>query len=225
MTEIVLASNNRKKIAELETLFASVSSNTVKLKTLAEIGYTDEIIENGESFAENSLIKAATPAKLGYIGIADDSGLCVDFLNGAPGIYSARFSGEGANDEKNRKKLLDELKNAPEADRGAHFVCTASVVLPENSPYIIPKEWQISSELSEKLGIPPHRAMVVEGKCFGRILPEERGAGGFGYDSLFWFDEFGRTFAEISGEEKNSVSHRGVAMREFTEKIMKIIRE
>ena len=103
MTEIVLASNNRKKIAELETLLEKCASKTISVKTLRDIGYTDEIVEDGTSFEENSLIKAGTPAKLGYIGIADDSGLCVDFLGGKPGIYSARYSGEGANDERNRK--------------------------------------------------------------------------------------------------------------------------
>ena len=93
MTEIVLASNNRKKIAELETLLEKCASKTISVKTLRDIGYTDEIVEDGTSFEENSLIKAGTPAKLGYIGIADDSGLCVDFLGGKPGIYSARYSG------------------------------------------------------------------------------------------------------------------------------------
>lgn len=224
MTEIVLASNNRKKIAELETLFGNMSSNNVKLKTLSEIGFTDEIVEDGDSFAENSLIKASTPAKLGYIGIADDSGLCVDYLHGEPGIYSARYSGEGADDIKNRAKLLKKLENVPEDERGAEFVCTASVVLPENSEFTIPEEWRISKELSEKTGIPSERAMVVLGKCRGFILAEEHGSGGFGYDSLFYFPEFKATFAEIPGEKKNDVSHRGKAMREFTKKLSEIIK-
>ena len=114
MTEIVLASNNRKKIAELETLLEKCASKAISVKTLRDIGYTDEIVEDGTSFEENSLIKASTPAKLGYIGIADDSGLCVDFLGGKPGIYSARYSGEGANDERNREKLLRELDGVAE---------------------------------------------------------------------------------------------------------------
>ena len=224
MTEIVLASNNRKKIAELETLFGTLSSNTVKLKTLAEIGFTDEIIEDGNSFEENALIKASTPARLGYIGIADDSGLCVDYLEGRPGIFSARYSGEGANDERNRQKLLTELSGVQDKDRGAQFVCTASVVLPENCSFVIPVEWRISAELSSKTKIPAERAMTVRGICRGVILNEEHGNGGFGYDPLFYYPEFGATFAEIPQEKKNEVSHRGLAMREFTEKLMSIIR-
>ena len=224
MTEIVLASNNKKKIAELETLFCSASSNEVKLLSLKEIGFTDDIEENGTTFEENSIIKASVPAGLGYIGIADDSGLAVDFLNGAPGIYSARYSGEGATDESNRKKLLEALKNVPTEQRTAKFVCTASVVLPENCPFTIPEEWRISEELAAKSGIPAERVMVVRGECFGTILTEERGEGGFGYDSLFFYPEFGQTFAEIPQEQKNTVSHRGIAMREFTRRLAEIIK-
>jgi len=223
MTEIVLASNNKKKIAELETLFTSKTSNAVRLLSLKEIGFDGDIDENGTSFEENSLIKASTPAKLGYIGIADDSGLAVDYLDGAPGIYSARYSGEGADDEKNRALLLKNLDGVAAENRGAKFVCTASVVLPENCPFRIPEEWRISEELSAKTGIPADRAMVVRGECFGTILTEERGEGGFGYDSLFYYPQFDATFAEIPQEKKNEVSHRGVAMREFTDKIVKII--
>lgn len=223
MSEIVLASNNRKKIIELETLLEKYASKNVSVKTLREIGYTDEIIEDGDSFEENSLIKASVPAKLGYIGIADDSGLCVDYLDGRPGIYSARYSGEGANDERNCEKLLRELDGVPAECRGAEFVCTASLVLPENSSFIIPSEWRISEELSIKSGISPERAMVVRGICRGVILTEKHGCDGFGYDPLFYFPEFEKTFAEIPQDMKNSVSHRGHAMREFIEKLTKIV--
>ena len=223
MTEIVLSSNNKKKILELETLFAGVSSNQVKLMTLRDINYTDEIEENGTSFEENSLIKASVPASLGYIGIADDSGLAVDYLDGAPGIYSARFSGEGATDEKNRQKLFSELNGVQTEKRTAKFVCTASVVLPENSGLVIPEQYRISKELAEKVGIDSSRAMVVRGECHGIILEEERGEGGFGYDSMFYYPEFDATFAEIPQEKKNLVSHRGIAMREFTKRIAEIL--
>ena len=223
MTNIVLASNNKKKIAELETLLADTTSNLVKVVSLRDINFTDDIVEDGNSFEENSLIKAATPAQRGYIGIADDSGLAVDFLDGAPGIYSARYSGEGATDESNRVKLLKALEGVDEAKRGAKFVCVAAFVLPEESSFIIPEEWRISKELSEKSGIPCERAMVVRGECKGVILTEEHGNGGFGYDPLFYYPEFGETFAEISAERKNLVSHRGNAMREFTEKIKTIL--
>lgn len=224
MINFVLASNNKKKIAELETLFTAGATEAIKVVSLKDIGFTDEIIEDGDSFEENALIKAATPAKLGYIGIADDSGLAVDCLNGAPGIYSARYSGEGATDEGNRKKLLKELDGVAEEKRSAKFVCVAAFVLPENSGFTIKEEWRISDELSAKSGIPAERAMLVRGECHGVILFEERGNGGFGYDSLFFYPEFDQTFAEIPGDKKNSVSHRGRAMREFTGRVNEIIK-
>lgn len=223
MINIVLASNNKKKIAELETLFGEKTSNAVKLLSLRDIGFNDDIVEDGSTFEENSVIKASAPAKMGYIGIADDSGLAVDYLDGAPGIYSARYSGENADDEKNRKKLLENLNGVPSEQRSAKFVCTASIVIPESSHYRIPEAWRISEDLAAKTGIPADRAMVVRGECHGVILTEEHGDGGFGYDSLFFYPEFGATFAEIPQEKKNSVSHRGIAMREFTERIVKII--
>ncbi len=219
MTNIVLASNNKKKIAELQTLLANVSDGLLNVQSLRDIHFTDDIDENGTTFEENSLIKAATPANLGHIGIADDSGLAVDFLNGAPGIYSARYSGDGATDETNRAKLLRELDGVPTEQRTAHFVCTAALVLPKNSGFTIPEEWRISAELSAKSGISRERAMVVRGECPGRILTEEIGEGGFGYDSLFYYEAYGKTFAEIPGEDKNKVSHRGNAMREFTRRL------
>lgn len=222
MTEIVLASNNKKKMAELETLFCSAASKEVKLLSLNEIGFTDDIEENGTTFEENSIIKASVPARLGYIGIADDSGLAVDCLNGDPGLYSARYSGEG--DAGNRKKLLEEMAGVPAEQRSAKFICTASVVLPENCHFTIPEEWRISEELAEKSGIPAERVMVVRGECFGTILTEERGEGGFGYDALFFYPEFGQTFAEIPQDQKNTVSHRGIAMREFTRRLAEIIK-
>lgn len=236
MTEIVLASNNRKKIAELETLLAALSSNNaensasasgyseIKVKTLADIGYTTPIEETGITFEENSLIKAATPAKLGYIGIADDSGLTVDYLNGAPGVYSARYAGENADDEKNKAKLLRELESVPYEKRGGAFVCTMSLVLPDECDIVIPREWRISTELSEKSGIPSERAMIVRGECRGFILEQEHGIGGFGYDPLFYYPEFDETFASVDGDKKNSVSHRGRAMSIFIPRLLKLLK-
>lgn len=225
MTKFVLASNNGKKIAELGTLLASSASKDITVLSLREIGWTGDIVEDGASFEENSLIKASVPASRGFVGVADDSGLCVDALDGAPGIFSARFSGEGATDESNRAKLLYELRDVPMEKRTARFVCTASLVLPEDSPFAVPEPWRISGDLARKRGIDPRRAMVVRGECEGLILREERGEGGFGYDSLFLFPEFGATFAEIPGERKNLVSHRGKAMREFTERLAAIFNE
>jgi len=223
MVEIVLASNNRKKIAEIETLLSSVTSNAVKVLSLKDIGHTGDIVEDGDTYEENSIIKASVPAARGYIGIADDSGLSVDFLGGAPGVYSARYSGEGADDASNRKKLLANLDGVPADERGAKFVCTATVVFPEDSTYTVPEEWRIPAWLAEKSGANPEKTMVVRGECYGTILTEERGEGGFGYDSLFFYPPFRATFAEITGEEKNKVSHRGIAMAEFTSKLAEII--
>lgn len=225
MKEIVLASNNRNKISELETLLRGYMSNAPVIKSLREIGYSDEIEENGSTFEENSLIKASALAKLGYITIADDSGLSVDCLNGAPGIFSARYSGEHGDDAANRRKLLGDMAGVHGEMRGAEFVCLVSLVLPENCAIIIPEEWQIDTNTAGKIGIPRERAMTVRGVCRGMILNEERGCGGFGYDSLFYYPAFGMTFAEISNDQKNKVSHRGVAMREFALRLNKIFKD
>jgi len=222
MTELILASNNRKKIAELETFFRSASSKEISVRTLRDIGWTEEIAEDGESFEENSLIKAMVPASLGKLGTADDSGLSVDALGGAPGIYSARYSGEGT-DESNRKKLLSEMDGIPEERRGAKFVCVMTLVLPEDSGLVIPEEWRADAALCAKRGIDPARVMNVRGECPGVILTEERGEGGFGYDPLFWYPDFGMTFGEAAPERKNSVSHRGRAMAEFTRRLAAIL--
>ena len=223
MTELILASNNRKKIAELETFFRSASSKEISVRTLCDIGWTEEIAEDGESFEENSLIKAMVPASLGKIGTADDSGLSVDALGGAPGIYSARYSREGT-DESNRKKLLAEMDGVPEERRGAKFVCVMTLVLPEDSGLVIPEEWRADAALCAKRGIDPARVMNVRGECPGVILTKERGEGGFGYDPLFWYPDFGMTFGEAAPERKNSVSHRGRAMAEFTRRLAAILR-
>ena len=208
--KIVLASRNKKKIKELETLLASASSIQVEVLSLDDIGYTDEIEENGASFEENALIKASVPASLGYIGIADDSGLTVDALGGAPGIYSARYSGENADDAANNAKLLREMRDVPDAERGGGFVSVVACVLPAGMEKEIPAAVRAESRGG-------FRAFTVRGECRGTILHEAHGEGGFGYDPLFFVAEKGRTFAELSAEEKNAISHRGHAMRAFCE--------
>ncbi len=206
--KIVLASRNKKKIRELETLLAQSTSMHIEVLSLDDIGYSDEIEEDGASFSENALIKASVPASLGYIGIADDSGLTVDALNGAPGIYSARYSGEGADDGKNNEKLLHEMRNVPNELRGAGFVSAVACVLPRGMQADIPSEIRAKS----RDGLD---AFVLRGECRGTILHEKHGEGGFGYDPLFHVAEKGKTFAELSVEEKNAISHRGIAMRAF----------
>lgn len=198
MIKLVLASRNKKKIAELETLLGPLTSK-VQVLSLDDIGYTDEIVEDGSSFEENSLIKASVPAKLGYIGVADDSGLTVDALDGAPGIYSARYSGEDATDEENNAKLLKALENVPDDKRAAQFRTVVTCAFPDGTHF------------------------AVNGVCEGRILHAQDGNGGFGYDPLFYYEPFGKTFAALTPEEKNSVSHRGKAMREFAVKFKEYI--
>ena len=192
--KLVLASRNRKKIKELETFLSEISSDITVL-SLDDIGFHDEIVEDGATFAENSRIKASVPARLGYIGVADDSGLEVDALGGEPGVYSARYSGEGATDEKNNKKLLAALAGVPDGKRTARFRTVVTCIFPDGDE------------------------IQAEGVCEGRILESPRGQDGFGYDPLFWYEPLGKTFAELTPDEKNSVSHRGRAMREFAAKL------
>lgn len=225
MKKIVLASNNKKKIAEIRDIFGKCISEGASVESLSDIGYTEKIEENGKSFEENSLIKAAVAASLGYIGIADDSGLTVDFLGGAPGIYSARYSADEESDDRdaaNRAKLLRELNGVCAEDRGAAFVCVMSAVLPEDCTVRIPEKYSADAAIAASVGIPPERCMTVRGECRGFITESEHGDGGFGYDSLFYSPELSKTFAEAVGEEKSAVSHRGRALREFSEALAEI---
>ena len=213
--KIVLASRNAKKIRELETLLAGFSSMHIEVLSLDDIGYTEEIVEDGTSFEENAWIKAAVPAALGYIGIADDSGLSVDALHGAPGIYSARYGGEGTNDAKNNEKLLTEMTEVSDEERGAAFVSAVACVFPKEYEVHIP-----DAVCTEKNGL---AGFVVRGECRGTILREGRGCDGFGYDPLFYVAEKGCTFAELPAEEKNAISHRGVAMRAFCRQFLSLL--
>ena len=192
MMKFVLASNNKKKIAELRTILSSLLPDCEVL-SLKDIGYTDDIEETGETFEENSKIKASVPASLGYIGIADDSGLCVDALDGAPGVHSARYSGGG--DAENIKKLLSELEDVPDEKRGAKFVCVMTAVFPDG------------------------KTVSARGEARGVILREKKGEDGFGYDPVFYSADLEKTFAEALPDEKNRVSHRGRALKTFCEKL------
>ena len=195
--KIVLASRNKKKIGEVLTLLREAGGALAEIEVLSldDIGMTEEIEENGKTFRENALIKASVPASLGYIGVADDSGLAVDALGGAPGVYSARYAGEPCDDEKNNQKLLAELANTPDEECTAQYVCAMACVFPDG------------------------RKFTVEGSCKGLLLREYRGDGGFGYDPLFYFPGYQKTFAEISGDMKNRVSHRGKAMKDFCKRL------
>lgn len=190
--KIVLASRNAHKIKELENFLRPVIQ-PLELLSLNDIQITEEIEETGTTFEENAVIKARAAASRGYIGIADDSGLEVDVLGGEPGVYSARYAGEPCDDARNNEKLLQKMAAIPDENRGAAFVSVIACVLP----------WYADEPI------------VARGICRGVILTEPRGAGGFGYDPLFWYQPLGKTFAELSPEEKNSISHRARAMEIF----------
>lgn len=201
--KIVLASRNQKKIAELRALLCEEFSG-VEILSLNDVGITGDIEENGVTFEENALIKARVAAASGYIGVADDSGIAVDALGGEPGVYSARYAAKcnfagDHDDEGNNQCLLYNLRNVPDEKRTGGYVCAVACVFPDG------------------------REFTVRGEARGRILREYHGTGGFGYDPLFWFDQFGKTFAEVSAEEKHAVSHRGRAIRAFAAKLKEML--
>ena len=187
--EFILATGNAHKAAELEAILGGV-----RIITMREAGFTGEIEENGATFAENAMIKCRAVWEYAHKPcLADDSGLCVDALNGAPGIHSARYAGEGGTAEMRNAKLLRALKDVPEERRGAHFTCVMACILDENTCF------------------------TVEGRCEGRIAFEPRGTNGFGFDPLFWLPVYGRTLAELPPEEKNRISHRADACARLRE--------
>ena len=199
--KIVLASSNKHKIAELRAILSRVlDMPELEVITISEAGIDTEIEENGDSFDENALIKARVAASTGMIGVADDSGLVVNALNGEPGIYSARYAGEHGNDIANNNKLLENLKD--KKDRSAYFACSIACVFPDGSEPI-----------------------VVQGKIDGEILNSPRGEGGFGYDPLFWVDSLGKTLAEVEPSVKNSISHRANALVKFSHEFKNRIAE
>lgn len=220
MIKIVLASRNAHKVTELKTLLKEYIKADFELLSLDEVGITDEIEEDGETFEENSVIKASSAAKLGYMCIADDSGLSVDCLGGAPGVYSARYAGEPCDNDANNRKVLEEMKGS--ADRTGRFVCVMSLVVPTDCGISVPTELSAPDylvELARKKSSREVGVITVRGEVEGQILEELRGGGGFGYDPMFYFPEFGKTFAEVPQEMKNSVSHRGRAIRKFSEAV------
>ncbi|PIE61841.1 MAG: Non-canonical purine NTP pyrophosphatase [Desulfobacterales bacterium] len=192
---IVLATTNKGKLREMQAIFKDYP---VEIKTLADFGPIPEVIEDGETFDDNAYKKAAFTARvLGYPALADDSGLCVDALDGAPGVYSARYAGENATDADNVAKLLDDM--AEKENRNASFQCVISIALPTGP------------------------ALTYEGTCEGVLTREPAGDNGFGYDPLFFFPAYNKTFAQISMEEKAKVSHRGKALGEISREIHKIL--
>ena len=185
---LVLATKNPGKVIEFERILAEFGANDLEVVGLDKFPEIGDIEETGKTFEENSLLKARTICKLtGLPALADDSGICVDALNGAPGLYSARYSGQG--DAANNEKLLNELRDVPDEKRSAYFICVAAYVRPDGFE------------------------QVAEGRFYGSILRQVIGDGGFGYDPLFKPTGMELSSAQLSAAEKDAISHRGKAMR------------
>ena len=194
--DFILATNNMKKLEEMQRILSPLG---IEVKTAAMLGIElPEVEEDGDTFEANAEIKAASACNItGLPAIADDSGLCVDYLDGAPGIFSARFAGEHGNDEKNNDLLLQRLEGVKQEDRTAHYVCAICCIFPDG------------------------RKIVVRGECEGLIGFERDGNAGFGYDPLFIVD--GKSFGRYTGEDKDKISHRGKALRALVAELEKHI--
>lgn len=195
MKRLILASNNKKKIKEMKEILKELN---IEVKSLENENIDIDVIEDGETFEENAKKKAKEIYEFllkrgdkDFIVLADDSGLAVDYLNGEPGIYSARYAGEHGNDAKNNEKLLQKLRGVPKENRGAKFVCQLALFTDRGEYF------------------------KVTGEAKGCIVEELHGAGGFGYDPLFFYEQLNKTFAELTPEEKNEISHRGNALKEL----------
>ena len=192
---LVLATRNEGKIAEFKTLF---SGFPIEMKSLNDFGPIPDVVEDGKTFEDNAYKKAHFTAKvLGFPALADDSGLVVEALGGQPGVFSARYAGEGAGDEANILKLLKAMEGV--SDRRAVFECVIAIAVPRGP------------------------ALVYSGRCEGEIARDRTGKNGFGYDPVFLYQPLGKTFAEMSQEEKNRVSHRGKAMTKLLDEFDKVL--
>lgn len=193
----VAATGNKGKLKEIKDILASLPFDVI---SMGEAGINDEIEETGKTFEENAIIKASSISKItNDFVVADDSGLEVDYLNGEPGIYSSRFAGEGASDVDKNNKLLRLLEGVPFEKRTARFVCAVAVVFPDG------------------------KSFTVRGTCEGFIGDKPAGVNGFGYDPLFYVPGYKMTIAEMDMETKNSISHRGKALRMMVEELKKEI--
>ncbi|MEH7375630.1 MULTISPECIES: XTP/dITP diphosphatase [Bacillaceae] len=189
MKEVIIATKNPGKAREFEHIFAS---RGIEVRTLLDFPEIPDVDETGSTFEENAILKAeAVSQALGKMVIGDDSGLMVDALEGRPGIYSARYAGEQKNDQNNTDKVMSELKGLPQEKRSARFYCALAVA------------------------VPGQETITVSGTCEGRILEEQRGTNGFGYDPVFYVPEKGLAMAELSSDEKNKISHRANALKKL----------
>lgn len=193
--KLVLASNNAKKLKELDTILAPLGWELVPQGELD----VPEVEEPHCTFVENALAKARHASQLtGLPALADDSGICVEALNGAPGVYSARYAGEPKSDARNNEKLIAAL--ADQSNRRAHYYCVMVLVRYADDP----------------------EPLIAEGRWFGEIIDTPRGENGFGYDPYFLLPQFGKTGAELGEDEKNAISHRGQALRELADKLKRL---
>lgn len=189
--KFVLATHNPGKLREMSDILSHLG---VEVVSPADLGLTVEVEETGTTFAENAMLKAkAICAASGLPAIADDSGLCVDALNGGPGVYSARYGGEGLDDRGRYTLLLNSMRG--QTTRSAHFACAIACAFPDG------------------------KTLTAEGRCDGAIAFAPLGEGGFGYDPVFLVPEKGKTFGQLTAEEKSAISHRGKALRDFSAKL------
>ena len=193
MNKIIFATGNAGKMKEIREILQDMNMEILSMK---EAGIEADIIEDGKTFEENAMIKAEAISKMtGEIVLADDSGLEIDYLNKEPGIYSARYMGEDTSYHIKNASLIERLNGVPDEKRTARFVCAVAAAFPDGS------------------------VKTVRGTMEGRIGYEEKGENGFGYDPIFYLPEYGCTSAELSGEEKNKISHRGKALRAIKDEL------
>lgn len=193
MRKIIFATGNEEKMREIREILASLPVEVLSMK---EAGIQADIIEDGKTFEENAVIKAKAIAQLSEeIVLADDSGLVIDYLNGEPGIYSARYMGEDTSYRIKNENLIQRLEGVPDEERTARFVCAIAAAFPDGT------------------------VLTTEGTVEGRIGYEEKGENGFGYDPIFYLPEYGCTTAQMTEEKKNEISHRGKALRKMVEKL------
>lgn len=193
MRKIIFATGNEEKMREIREILALLPVEVLSMK---EAGIQANIIEDGKTFEENAVIKAKAIAQLSEeIVLADDSGLVIDYLNGEPGIYSARYMGEDTSYRIKNGNLIQRLEGVPDEERTARFVCAIAAAFPDGT------------------------VLTTEGTVEGRIGYEEKGENGFGYDSIFYLPEYGCTTAQLTEEKKNEISHRGKALRKMVEKL------
>jgi len=203
MKKLILASNNKKKIKEMKEILKDLD---IEVMSLENENIDIDVVEDGNTFEENAKKKAREIYEYliergdkDFIVLADDSGLAVDYLNGEPGIYSARYAGEHGNDAKNNEKLLKNLEGVEAVDRTAKFICQLAMFTDKGEYF------------------------KVTGEVEGRIIEELHGEGGFGYDPLFFYEPLDKTFGELTSEEKNHISHRGVALKELKKVISELL--